>query len=274
MSEGLHPYQRVSARDAGAAQAAPASLSAVSLPEETPVAVVYNGSTQAVMMATPADIEDFARGFTITEGFAEAQEIGEVEIVEQPNGIEARIWLPDEKQAALDARRRAQVGPVGCGLCGIDSLAQAARTVRAVPASDLVLAPSEIAVALHALRTLQPLHDETRAVHAAGFYIPGQGIVLAREDVGRHNALDKLAGAMAATGVDPASGAVVLTSRLSLEMVQKTAMIGAPVMLSVSQPTAHAVRLAEEAGIALVTHNRQGTRIFTHHARIGAAHVL
>ncbi|WP_432254689.1 formate dehydrogenase accessory sulfurtransferase FdhD [Limimaricola sp. AA108-03] len=269
MSGGLHPYRRVAAYDTGAAEAAP-----VSLPEETPVAVVYNGSTQAVMMTTPADIEDFARGFTITEGFAEAHEIGEVEIIEQAMGIEARIWLPENRQAALDARRRAQVGPVGCGLCGIDSLAQAAREVRAVPASDLVLAPSEIAAALDGLRARQPLHDETRAVHAAGFYVPGRGIVLAREDVGRHNALDKLAGAMAAAGTDPALGAIVLTSRLSLEMVQKTAMIGAPVMLSVSQPTAHAVRLAEEAGIALVTHNRHGTRIFTHHARIGSAHVL
>ncbi|WPY94514.1 formate dehydrogenase accessory sulfurtransferase FdhD [Limimaricola variabilis] len=268
MSEGLHPYKRVAAHDTGAASAL------VSLPEETPVAVVYNGSTQAVMMTTPADIEDFARGFTITEGFAAASEIGDVEIVRQPVGIEARIWLPEEKQAALDARRRAQVGPVGCGLCGIDSLAQAAREVPRVPASGLVLAPSEIGEALDALRALQPLHDETRAVHAAGFYVPGQGIVLAREDVGRHNALDKLAGAMAAAGTNPASGAVVLTSRLSLEMVQKTAMIGAPVMLSVSQPTATAVALAETAGIALVTRNRHGTRIFTHHARIGSAHVL
>lgn len=268
MSEGMYPFRRIAVHDAGAGSAP------VSLPEETPVAVVYNGSTQAVMMATPADIEDFARGFTLTEGFAEASEIGAVKIVEQPNGIEARIWLPETRRAALDARRRAQVGPVGCGLCGIDSLSQAAREVRAVPASGLVLAPSEVAAALDGLRALQPLHDETRAVHAAGFYVPGHGIVLAREDVGRHNALDKLAGAMAAAGTDPGAGAVVLTSRLSLEMVQKTAMIGAPVMLSVSQPTAHAVRLAEAAGIALVTYNRHGTRLYTHPNRIGSAHVL
>ncbi len=269
MTGGLHPLRRVVAHEPGAASAAP-----VALPEETPVAIVYNGSTQAVMMATPGDLEDFARGFTITEGFAEAREIGEVEIVQQENGIEARIWLPEDKQAALDARRRAQVGPVGCGLCGIDSLAQAARQVAQVPASDLSLTPDDISTALAQLRELQPLHDETRAVHAAGFYVPGSGIALAREDVGRHNALDKLAGALAAAGTDPRSGAVVLTSRLSLEMVQKTAMIGAPAMLSVSQPTAHAVRLAETAGITLVSHNRHGTRIFTHSSRIGTAHVL
>ena len=107
MSEGLHPYSRVAAHDTGAGSAP------VSLPEETPVAVVYNGSTQAVMMTTPADIEDFARGFTITEGFAEAHEIGDVEIVGQENGIEARIWLPEDRQAALDARRRAQVSRIG-----------------------------------------------------------------------------------------------------------------------------------------------------------------
>ncbi len=269
MTDQLHPLRRVAAISPGAASAAP-----VALPEEIPVAVVYNGSTQAVMMATPADLEDFARGFTLTEGFAPADEIGEVEIVPQPNGIEARIWLPEQRQAALDARRRAQVGPVGCGLCGIDSLAQAAREVARVPASDLRLTPADITTALTTLRDLQPLHDETRAVHAAGFYVPGTGIVLAREDVGRHNALDKLAGAMAAAGTDPRSGAVVLTSRLSLEMVQKTAMIGACAMLSVSQPTAHAVRLAETAGITLVSHNRHGTRIFTHSSRIGTAHVL
>ncbi|SDE84539.1 formate dehydrogenase accessory sulfurtransferase FdhD [Limimaricola pyoseonensis] len=268
MSQRPHPVRRVAAHAPGAA-AAP-----VALPEETPVAVVYNGSTQAVMMATPADLEDFARGFTLTEGFAGAHEIGEVEIVAQEDGIEARIWLPEEKRDALDARRRAQVGPVGCGLCGIDSLKQAARPVPPVPASDLVLAPAEIAAALEGLRALQPIHDETRAVHAAGFYLPGRGIVLAREDVGRHNALDKLAGAMAAQRTDPRAGAVVLTSRLSLEMVQKTAMIGAPLILSVSQPTAPAVRLAEACGIALVTHNRHGTRIYTHSARIGSAHVL
>ena len=125
-----------------------------------------------------------------------------------------------------------------------------------------------MALALDELRDWQPLHDETHAVHAAGFYLPGTGILLAREDVGRHNALDKLIGAMARAGIDPATGAIVLTSRLSVEMVQKSAMAGAPLVLAVSSPTAHAVRLAEGAGITLATRSRGETHVFSHAHRI------
>ncbi len=233
------------------------------LPEETPVALVYNGSTLAVMMATPADLSDLAIGFTLSEGLANAADLSEVEIVEHPHGIEARQWLSKARAEALAQRRRAMAGPVGCGLCGIDSLEQAARKVPTVrPGAPISV--TEIARALDSLRSAQPLHDATRAVHAAALWSGTMDLV--REDVGRHNALDKLIGAMAHGGQAPQT--LVLTSRISVEMVQKAAMAGFGVIASVSAPTAAGVRLADQAGIALVTHNRHGTQIFSHPHRI------
>ncbi len=149
-----------------------------------------------------------------------------LEIVEHDKGVEARMWLRPDRRAALAARRRFMAGPVGCGLCGIDSLEAAARDVPHLADGGLRLTRDEVAGATDALRAHQPLHDLTRAVHAAGFFRPGEGIVLAREDVGRHNALDKLLGALAAAGIDPATGAVVMTSRVSVELVQKCAVAG------------------------------------------------
>ncbi len=238
------------------------------LPEEVAVALVYNGSTQAVMMATPADLEDFAVGFTLTEGFATPAEIGDLEIVEHGTGIEARIWLPEERSGALDARRRASVGPVGCGLCGIDSLDQAMRPLPLLAAGGLRLTREDARAALAELRRWQPLHDETHAVHAAGFWQPGRGITVAREDVGRHNALDKLIGALARDGIEAGAGAIVLTSRVSVEMVQKAVMAGCPVLLAVSAPTAHAVRLADSAGLTVATAARGQIAVFSHADRI------
>ncbi len=238
------------------------------LPEEMPVAFVYNGTTQAVMMATPADLIDFAVGFTLTEGIATPDEIGEVEVVEHGAGIEARMWLPPDREEILATRRRAMTGPVGCGLCGIDSLDQAMRPLPVLPPSPLTITQDDIRLALDELRDWQPLHDETRATHAAGFFIPGQGIVMAREDVGRHNALDKLIGALARAGIAPATGAIALTSRVSVEMVQKAVIAGAPILLAVSAPTAHAVRLATGANLTLVSTARGQTTVFTHPTRI------
>ena len=229
------------------------------LPEEVPVALVFGGSTLAVMMATPADIEDFAVGFALTEGIVRSpSEIEEIEVAEHPEGIEARMWIATDAEAALSARRRFMAGPVGCGLCGIDSLEQASRPLPAVGAGSLRFSRADIAGATEDLRAHQPLHDLTRATHAAGFLRPGEGIVLAREDVGRHNALDKLIGAMARAGSDPREGAFVMTSRLSVELVQKCAMAGCPAILAVSAPTAHAVRLADSAGITLAAFVRGG----------------
>ncbi|MBF9060224.1 formate dehydrogenase accessory sulfurtransferase FdhD [Rhodobacterales bacterium HKCCSP123] len=245
------------------------------LPEEVPVAVTCNGTTQAVMMCTPADLEDFARGFAFTEGYARPDQVERVEIIEGALGIEARLWIAEEAALALGARRRATMGPVGCGLCGIESLEEALRDLPPV-SGGLSLDAAEAARAIDALRAHQPLHDLTHAVHAAGFYVPGQGIVLAREDVGRHNALDKLIGALLRAGIDPAGGAIVLTSRVSLEMVQKTVLAGCPVLVAVSAPTAHALRLAEGAGLTVAAFAR-GARIeaFTHTHRIvtGETHV-
>jgi FdhD protein len=238
------------------------------LPEEVPVAVTCNGTTQAVMMCTPADLEDFARGFAFTEGYARPDQIERVEIIEVPQGIEARLWIDEEAAAALGARRRAMMGPVGCGLCGIESLEEALRDLPHV-AGDLTLDAVEAAGAVDALRAHQPLHDLTHAVHAAGFYVPGQGIVAAREDVGRHNALDKLIGAMLRAENDPARGAIVITSRVSVEMVQKAALAGCPVLVAASAPTAHALRLAEAAGLTVAAFARNGRiETFAHSRRI------
>lgn len=243
-----------------------------SLPEEVPVALVYDGTTQAVMMATPADIADFAVGFSLSEGIIDApDEIEGFETVSQAQGVEARIWLRPDRRAALAARRRHMAGPVGCGLCGIDSLAEAARPLPRVNRSGPLLARTDVLGATEALRACQPLHDQTRATHAAGFLRPGEGIVLSREDVGRHNALDKLIGALARQGFDPGAGAFVMTSRLSMELVQKCALAGCPCLIAVSAPTAHAVRLAEGAGITLAAFARAGGfDVYSHPERITA----
>ncbi|HVG49856.1 MAG TPA: formate dehydrogenase accessory sulfurtransferase FdhD [Rubellimicrobium sp.] len=242
------------------------------LPEETPVALVYNGGTQAVMMATPADIEDFAWGFTLSEGIAPREALPEVEVLayDTPSGpaLEARMWVDARTEADLAARRRANLGPVGCGLCGIDSLSEALRPLPMLPEAHVGVTTADAKFALGELRDWQPLHDETRAVHAAGFWQPGNGILLAREDVGRHNALDKLIGALARAGSDPSLGAIALTSRLSVEMIQKTAMAGCPILLAVSAPTARAVRIAEAANLTLASTSRGDVQVFTHPRRI------
>lgn len=240
------------------------------LPEETPVAMVYNGTTHAVMMASPGDIEDFAMGFSLTEGIiSDPVQILEFGVLAHDKGVEARIWLADDRSEALARRRRTLAGPVGCGLCGIDSLDQAVRPLPDLHGVGPHLPQAEIMAATADLRQWQPLHDCTRAVHAAGFLLPGQGVVLAREDVGRHNALDKLIGAMARQGIDPATGAFVLTSRVSVEMVQKCAMAGAGFLIAVSAPTAHALSLAETAGITLAAFTHEDSfELFSHPQRL------
>jgi FdhD protein len=239
------------------------------LPEEWAVALVYNGSTRAVMMATPADLTDFAIGFSLTEGIATPEQIAEIEVVEHDLGSEVQMWVGADRAEALAARARASVGPVGCGLCGIDSLEQALRPLPTLPESPLRLTQADIDAAVNGLRAGQPLHDQTRAMHAAGFYVPGKGLTHVREDVGRHNALDKLIGALARDGVDRSTGAMVITSRVSVDMVQKTVMAGCPALIAVSAPTAHAVRLARDAGLTLIALARgDGADVFSGSHRI------
>lgn len=239
------------------------------VPEETPVALVYDGATHAVMMATPADLDDFAVGFSLTEGIVgKPEEIASIEAVEHENGVELRMWLEHGAGRLAAERRRRIVGPTGCGLCGVDSLAAAVPTPRVVTA-DLAITREDVVAALATLAPAQRLNQETRAVHGAAFWSREAGLAALREDVGRHNALDKLAGAMARSGLDPASGIVLLTSRVSVEMVQKSAAIGAPIVVAVSAPTALALRVAEAAGITLVAVARADAfEAFTHGRRL------
>jgi FdhD protein len=240
------------------------------VPEETPVAFSFAGTTHAVMMASPADFEDFALGFSLTEGIIDApEEIEAIEVEDHGAGIDIQIRLKDKANTRFQARRRRLAGPVGCGLCGIESIEEAMRSVDNVERAAITLSAADIVQSVKLLSKVQPLHAETGAVHAAGFYIPGKGIVQAREDVGRHNALDKLAGALTMKGVDGSSGAVVVTSRVSVEMVQKTAAIGASFIIAVSAPTALAIRTAEEAGMTLVALVRgEDFDVFTHPERV------
>lgn len=239
---------------------------------EVPVAFSYGGSSHAVMMATPADLEDFAVGFSLSEGLiSTADEIRGIEIVEADKGIDLQIGLAEDRLARMVARRRAIAGPVGCGLCGVESIDEAMKPVQSVDDAPFVLKAEEIVSALNDMRDGQPLFEMTRAVHAAAFFVPGRGIVAVREDVGRHNALDKLCGALARAGEKPASGVIVMTSRVSVELVQKAARAGCSFLVAVSAPTSLAIETAQAAGICLIAVARgEEFEVFTYPERIAA----
>lgn len=240
-----------------------------SVPEEVPVALTFNGTTHAVMMASPTDIADFALGFALTEGIvASAAEILSREVIVVEEGIEARMWIAEEKMKHLSARRRALAGPTGCGLCGVESLVEAVKPAALVDAAGL-FSPAAVLDAMAALGPLQSLNHETRAVHAAAYFEPGRGVLALAEDVGRHNALDKLVGKAAEAGFDTSRGLLLLTSRVSIEMVQKAAVLGVGVIAAVSAPTSLAIRTAAAAGITLCAIVRaDGFEVFTHPGRI------
>ncbi|WP_045685021.1 formate dehydrogenase accessory sulfurtransferase FdhD [Martelella endophytica] len=239
------------------------------VPAEVAIAMSYRGSSHAVMMATPADLVDFAYGFSLTEGIVgSAVEILEVDVVPFDKGIDLQITLAGDRSDALAARRRSMAGPVGCGLCGLESIDAAMRSVLRV-GDGFTLRPQDVNAAVEALFPQQPLFAETRAVHGTGFYRPGEGMLVVREDVGRHNALDKLVGALVRQGIEGATGAVVVTSRLSVEMIQKTATAGATVLIAISNPTALAIDTAEAAGITLIATARgDGFSVYTHAHRV------
>ncbi len=238
-----------------------------SIPEEVPVALTYDGSTHAVMMASPCDLADFAVGFSISEDVISApSDLQSLEILDMDGGFEARMWLKPEVSKRHLRRRRNVLGPTGCGLCGVESIGEALKPLPLVESAFAVTA-DELAVAMSRLPQLQKLHAQNHAVHAAALYRRDAPMII-REDVGRHNALDKLIGAVAET-LPVSDGVVLMTSRVSVELVQKTARLGAPIIAAISAPTALAVRTAEQAGITLAAVVRGDSfEVFTHPDRI------
>jgi formate dehydrogenase accessory protein FdhD len=238
--------------------------------EETPVALVYNGIPHVVMMATPLDLEDFALGFSITEELIRTPaDLESVAVVRYSRGIEIQAAVSRECEETIASRSRRLTGRTGCGICGADSIAAVLKELRPVGSSAPV-APDAINRAFESLLAHQTLNAASGAVHAAGWSSLDGTIELAREDVGRHNALDKLIGALLKRGVDPLAGFVVVTSRASFEMVQKATVLGAPLLAAISGPTGLAVRVAQQAGLTLVGFVRGGRlTVYTHPDRVG-----
>lgn len=252
----LHPAQRL--RSAVRVSAGVRTASVECVAEEVPVAMVYNGISHAVMLATPADLEDFGVGFSLAEGIvARASEIHDIDTAHHVDGIEVRMRVSNRAFEALKARRRSLAGRTGCGLCGVDSLGQVAREVKPVAAR-----PSVDETAIHrafvALGDGQALHALTGSVHAAAWSRADGTLFAVREDVGRHNALDKLIGAVALAELDTAQGFAVVTSRASYEMVLKLASVGGGLLAAISAPTGLAIDLAGRAGITLCGFVRDG----------------
>ena len=237
--------------------------------EEVPISLIYNGVPHVVMLATPADLEEFALGFSITEGIIKnPQELLSARIYNRSNGIEVQIKIPDHRFQCLADKGRNLTGRTGCGLCGASTLRQAIRQPNPVN-GDLTLSAAELRSALTDINQYQKLNQLTGAVHAAAWATPEQGILNIREDVGRHNALDKLIGFLLRMGKDLSSGFVIVTSRASYEMVQKTAWVGITLLVAVSAPTGLAIRLAEEAGLTLVGFARDDQHVvYTHPQRL------
>ena len=232
---------------------------------ETPIALLYNGRSYAVMMATPTDLPDFALGFALTEGIvAEASEFRLVDIIRSEHGIALHAAIPQARFDALDARERNLTGRSGCGLCGTGTLEAAIRPVHRVVA-PATFTSGAIAEGLRELSARQPLNQRTGGAHAAG-WVHAQGI-LVREDVGRHNALDKVAGARAAAAAG--EGFLVITSRASYEIVHKSAAVGIGLVAAISAPTGLAIRLAEEAGVTLIAFARgDAMTVYAHAWRV------
>jgi FdhD protein len=234
--------------------------------EEMPVALVYHEVPHVVMLATPADLEDYAVGFTLSEALvANTDEIRGVEVSQGEASADVKITVAWERFTQLLQRRRNLAGRTGCGLCGAETAEGAIRECAPVPAGVTVTA-AELHAAIAELSGRQPINARTGSVHAAAWVVPGQGIQVVREDVGRHNALDKTIGALARARADFAAGYMLITSRASYEMVQKCATMGIALLVALSAPTAFAVRLAQRSGLTLVAFARADQHVVYAHA--------
>lgn len=242
------------------------------VPVECPVAIEISGIAYAVMMATPCDLEDFITGFLLSEGLAGADEIGPVALhpVEGGEGLVARVNLPPDRLAPIMDRARRRLGDGSCGICGIESVEAALRPLPKL-AARCTIGPAAIKHALSAMRREQTLGALTAATHAAAFARPDGALVALREDVGRHNALDKLIGALARDRVDPASGFMLVTSRCSYELVEKAARAGCPLLVAISAPTDLAVQRAEACGLALAVLARDDSMLWVTGPQMEAA---
>jgi len=229
--------------------------------EEMPIALVYHGVPHVVMLATPADLEDFAVGFTLSEGLVERpEEIRSVEVTYGAEAADVKITVAWERFSGLLQRRRNLTGRTGCGLCGAETAEDAIRELSRVGPGPTV-STEGLHEAIEQLASLQPINARTGSVHAAAWVIPGKGVQFVREDVGRHNALDKAIGALVRSGADRSEGYMLITSRASFEMVQKSATVGISFLAAFSAPTAFAVRLAHETGLTLVAFARRDRHV-------------
>jgi FdhD protein len=237
--------------------------------EETPIALVYNGRPYVVVMGTPADLEDLAIGFSITEGVVDsAAGVEHADVVRASHGIEVQIRIADADAARLQERTRSMASRTGCGLCGVERIGDVLRMPGNVSHS-LSLAREALWRASAELSRAQTINNETNAVHAAGWASPDGVLRIVREDVGRHNALDKVLGALARGGIAPPTGFIVVTSRASYEMVQKAASCGVELVAAISRPTGLAIRFAESAGVTLVGLLRgTSANVYSHPERI------
>ncbi|QSP95676.1 formate dehydrogenase accessory sulfurtransferase FdhD [Marinobacter salinisoli] len=241
--------------------------------EEIPVALVYNGVSYAVMMASPTDLEDFALGFSLTEGILDrADQLFGLDVMANELGLSVDMHIAGECLARLKARRRNFAGRTGCGLCGVESLEQAIPAVASVTPAP-VPRDGAVQAALTRLREHQQLQEQTGATHAAAWCDARGHILCAREDVGRHNALDKLIGARLRAGGALQDGFVLVSSRASYEMVQKCASVGISCLVALSAPTALAIRLARQAGMTLIAFARPGRHVLYHRSEPQTAEV-
>ena len=255
------PFTRLSSADDDNQQAPIAA--------EVPVALVYNAKPHVVMMCTPADLEDFAVGFSVSEGVVRnAADVKRTTVVKYARGIEVQIEIPSDAAERLAERGRALAGRTGCGLCGVEVIDEAVREPLPVR-SRLTVSRSALFAAGESLGAHQPMNRETNTIHAAAWAKPDGTLVTVREDVGRHNALDKVIGALARGGVDASAGFFLVTSRASYELVQKAAAANVGILAAVSRPTALAILFADDAGIALVGLLRgKSANVYTHRERI------